>query len=48
MSTKIAETLEFAKVMFDFTVSMAKDVNQFLKEEKNASDFLLIAEMLNV
>lgn len=48
MGKKAVETIEFAKVTFDFVVSMAKDVNRFLKEEKNASDFLLIAEILNI
>ena len=48
MGKKAAETLELLKVIFDFVVSMARDVNRFLKEEKNASDFLIIADMLNV
>ncbi len=46
MGKKAAETLELLKVTFDFVVSMAKDVNRFLKEEKNASDYLLIADHL--
>lgn len=48
MSSKIKETFENMRTVIEFAVSMAKDVRVFLREEKNYSDYLLVAEMLNL
>jgi hypothetical protein len=48
MRRQIKETFENMRTVIEFAVSMAKDVRVFIREEKNYSDYLLVAEMLNL
>ena len=48
MRRQIKETFENMRTVIEFAVSMAKDVSIFLREEKNHSDFFLIADLLDI